>query len=88
MGNRGLLRAVQRIISQVQTITNIVFGQIILAAPDVDIDLFKELAKGYGQLAERTTLYISSKDKALATSGFIYQHDRAGFFPLLLLWKE
>ena len=81
MGNRGLLRAVQRIISQVQTITNIVFGQIILAAPDVDIDLFKELAKGYGQLAERTTLYISSKDKALATSGLIHQHDRAGFFP-------
>ncbi|MDE5108469.1 MAG: alpha/beta hydrolase, partial [Trichodesmium sp. St17_bin3_1_1] len=81
MGNRGLLRAVQRIISQVQTITNIVFGQIILAAPDVDIDLFKELAKGYRQLAERTTLYISSKDKALATSGLIHQHDRAGFFP-------
>ena len=81
MGNRGLLRAVQRIISQVQTITNIAFGQIVLAAPDVDIDLFKELAKGYRQLAERTTLYISSKDKALATSGFIHQHDRAGFFP-------
>ncbi|ABG51317.1 protein of unknown function DUF900, hydrolase-like [Trichodesmium erythraeum IMS101] len=81
MGNRGLLRAVQRIISQVQTITNIAFGQIILAAPDVDIDLFKELAKGYHQLAERTTLYISSKDKALATSALIHQHGRAGFFP-------
>ncbi|MDT9340630.1 alpha/beta hydrolase [Trichodesmium erythraeum 21-75] len=81
MGNRGLLRAVQRIISQVQTITNIAFGQIILAAPDVDIDLFKELAKGYRQLAERTTLYISSKDKALATSALIHQHGRAGFFP-------
>ena len=81
MGNRGLLRAVQRIISQVQAITNIAFGQIFIAAPDVDVDLFKELAGTYRQLAERTTLYISSKDKALATSGLIHQHPRAGFFP-------
>ena len=66
MENRGLLRVVQRIISQVQTITNIAFGQIFLPAPDVDVYLFKELAKGYLQLAERTTLYISSKDKAFA----------------------
>ncbi len=81
MGNRGLLRAMQQILAQVKTATDISFGQIFLAAPDVGVDLFKDLASAYHQLAERTTLYISSKDKALATSALINQHPRAGFFP-------
>jgi esterase/lipase superfamily enzyme len=81
MGNRGLLRAMQRILSQVQSASDISFGQIFLAAPDVDPDLFQDLATAYRELAERTTLYTSSKDKALATSGIIYDHPRVGFFP-------
>jgi esterase/lipase superfamily enzyme len=81
MGNRGLIRAMQRILTQVQADSNIRFGQIFLAAPDVDPDLFQQLAAAYQKLAERTTLYISSKDKALATSGIIHDHPRAGFSP-------
>ncbi|BBD63133.1 protein of unknown function DUF900, hydrolase-like (plasmid) [Nostoc sp. HK-01] len=81
MGNRGLLRAMQRILAQVQGKSEISFGQIFLAAPDVDPDIFEELAQAYQNLAERTTLYISAKDKALATSGIIHDHPRVGFFP-------
>ncbi|GGA25722.1 alpha/beta hydrolase [Okeania sp. KiyG1] len=84
MGNRGLLRAMQRIVAQVQTASSdndIAFGQIFLAAPDVDTDLFKDLASAYHQLAERTTLYVSSKDKALKASAIIHEHTRVGFFP-------
>ncbi|UKO98766.1 alpha/beta hydrolase [Nostoc sp. UHCC 0870] len=81
MGNRGLIRVMQRILTQVQADSNIRFGQIFLAAPDVDPDLFQQLAAAYQKLAERTTLYISSKDKALATSGIIHDHPRAGFSP-------
>ena len=81
MGNRGLLRAMQRILAQVQTASKVSFGQIFLAAPDVDPDLFKDLANAYHTLAQRTTLYVSSKDKALATSGIIHDHPRVGFFP-------
>jgi len=81
MGNRGLLRAMQRILVQVQAASDISFGQIFLAAPDVDPDLFEELAAAYQNLAERTTLYVSAKDKALATSGIIHDHPRIGFFP-------
>ncbi|MEA5582911.1 alpha/beta hydrolase [Nodularia harveyana UHCC-0300] len=81
MGNRGLLRAMQRILAQVQAESKISFGQIFLAAPDVDPDIFEELAQAYQNLAERTTLYISAKDKALATSGIIHDHPRVGFFP-------
>jgi esterase/lipase superfamily enzyme len=81
MGNRGLLRAMQRISANVQTEAGIKFGQIFLAAPDVDPDLFQELAKAYQQLSERTTLYVSAKDKALATSGILHDYPRVGFFP-------
>jgi len=81
MGNRGLLRVMQRISAQVQTEGEVSFGQIFLAAPDVNPELFSDLADAYHQLAERTTLYISSKDKALATSGIIHDTPRLGFFP-------
>jgi esterase/lipase superfamily enzyme len=81
MGNRGLLRAMQRILSQAQATSKVTFGQVFLAAPDVDIDLFRSLANAYHQLAERTTLYISGKDKALASSGIIHNYPRLGFFP-------
>ena len=81
MGNRGLLRAMQRILAQVQAASKVPFGQIVLAAPDVDPDLFRDLAKAYHTLAERTTLYVSSKDKALSLSGIIHDYPRVGFFP-------
>ncbi|MBD1211526.1 MAG: alpha/beta hydrolase [Dolichospermum circinale Clear-D4] len=79
MGNRGLLRVMQRIFDQLQTKSKVSFGQIFLAAPDVDPDLFKDLAEAYRNLAERTTLYVSSKDKALASSGIIHDYPRLGF---------
>ena len=81
MGNRGLLRAMQRIVTQVQATSDVLFGQIFLAAPDVDPDIFQDLAEAYQKLSERTTLYVSAKDKALATSGIIHREPRVGFFP-------
>jgi esterase/lipase superfamily enzyme len=81
MGNRGLLRSIQRIAQQVQSQSNIHFGQIFLAAPDEDPDVFQDLAVEYQKVATRTTLYISSKDKALASSGLIHNEPRAGFSP-------
>ncbi|OKH52823.1 hypothetical protein NIES2101_13255 [Calothrix sp. HK-06] len=81
MGNRGLLGAMQRILTTVQAESQVLFGQIFLAAPDVDPDIFQELAAAYQKLAERTTLYVSRKDKALLASGIIHSHPRVGFFP-------
>jgi esterase/lipase superfamily enzyme len=81
MGNRGLLRSMQRILTQVQSTSEVPFGQIFLAAPDVDPDIFQDLANAYSRLAERTTLYVSGKDKALATSGIIFDNPRVGFSP-------
>jgi esterase/lipase superfamily enzyme len=81
MGNRGLLRAIHRILGQAQQASNVQFGQIVLAAPDVDTDLFLKLADGYPKISERTTLYICDKDKALMGSGILHDFPRAGFTP-------
>jgi esterase/lipase superfamily enzyme len=81
MGNRGLMRSMQRVLAQVREESGIPFGQIFLAAPDVEPDLFRELALAYKKLAHRITLYVSSKDKALATSGIIHDYPRVGFSP-------
>jgi esterase/lipase superfamily enzyme len=81
MGNRGLLRAMERIVGMSESREKVKFGQIFLAAPDVDAQVFRTLARAYAQLSERTTLYASEKDKALAMSEFLHDYDRAGFIP-------
>lgn len=81
MGNRGLLRALQRIAADAQLKTGVKFGQIFLAAPDVDRSLFLNLASLYPQFSERTTLYASHSDEALAASSWLHDYSRAGYLP-------
>lgn len=80
MGNRGLLRALQRIAANAETSGKVKFGQIFLAAPDVDRDLFLDLASLYPQHSERTTLYASHRDLPVLVSSKWHQADRAGYF--------
>ena len=80
MGNRGLLRALQRIAANAELRGKVKFGQIFLAAPDVDQDLFLDLARHYGQFAERTTLYASSGDWPVWLSDKYHAAPRAGYF--------
>lgn len=81
MGNRGLLRAVNRIASNVVEQTGKPFGQIILAAPDVDRRTFQDLCPAYPLVSDRTTLYISDKDLAVRTSRFLHSAERVGLAP-------
>ncbi|HXT21942.1 MAG TPA: alpha/beta hydrolase, partial [Thermoanaerobaculia bacterium] len=81
MGNRGLLRAMQRIVTEVGDATKVPFGQIILAAPDEDQDVFAELSAAYRRLARRTTLYVSARDRAVAGSSLLHDAPRVGFTP-------
>ena len=81
MGNRGFARAVARITSQAAAGSGVRFGQIILAAPDLDVDLFRQLAAAYPKISERTTMYVSARDKALGMSSFLQDSIRAGFTP-------
>ncbi|OGW65754.1 MAG: hypothetical protein A3H49_02345 [Nitrospirae bacterium RIFCSPLOWO2_02_FULL_62_14] len=81
MGNRALLRAMNDLFTRVAKQNRVRFGQIFLAAADVDTEVFRKLAHVYKTLAKRTTLYVSSKDKALASSGIFHDYPRAGFTP-------
>lgn len=81
MGNRGLHRALQRLTTEAELAAGVKFGQIFLAAPDVDRDLFLSLAHLYPRFSERTTLYASDGDKPVATSAWLHQSPRAGYFP-------
>lgn len=80
MGNRGLLRALQRIAAHAETRGKVKFGQIFLAAPDVDRDLFLDLARLYPEHGERTTLYASDGDLPVHLSAKLHAAPRAGYF--------
>ena len=56
------------------------FGQVILAAPDVDADVFaNDIVPMIRKVAAGVTLYASSGDKALMASDGVHGYPRAGF---------
>lgn len=76
MGNRGVTKALGRMASSEHAGK---IKEVILAAPDIDADIFEReispaLISGY----PRTTLYASSKDKALWASEALSEVYRAG----------
>jgi esterase/lipase superfamily enzyme len=85
MGNRGVLRAVNRIAAKAQRRTGKPFGQIILAAADVDADVFRQLCAAYANVANRTTLYVSKRDRAVEASRWLHHFARAGLMPPTLV---
>jgi esterase/lipase superfamily enzyme len=67
MGNQLLSKALATFepVSKAECAT---LRQVILAAPDLDIDEFKMLAKKFASQSERCTLYTSEHDAALKNS--------------------
>jgi esterase/lipase superfamily enzyme len=88
MGNRGVLRAVNRIAAAAHERSGIRFGQFILAAADVDADTFRSLSAAYTRLARRTTLYVSERDRAVEASRWLHHFPRAGLIPPVLILPE
>lgn len=81
MGNRGLLRAMDAIANAAASAAPVRFGQLFLAAPDVDAQLFRHLAKAYGRLATRATLYVTNNDKVIGLSRRLHRFARVGLAP-------
>ncbi len=81
MGNRVLLRALQRIVCRAERYAGVRFGKIILAAPDISVDLFRALSPAFARISDRTTLYSSPADLALTASEWLQDTDRAGHSP-------
>jgi esterase/lipase superfamily enzyme len=85
MGNRALLRAVRQIADEAQLRGRVRFGQVVLAAPDVDARLFRQLGDAYPRVSQRTTHYVSPRDRAVGLSRWLHGADRAGFTPPISL---
>ena len=77
MGNRALTQALVNLAQEDPG--HRLFGQVILAAPDVDAKAFvQDIAPLIYQTAQNVTLYASAKDKALLLSKNINSGPRAG----------
>ena len=85
MGNRGVLRAVDRIAASASKRSGTPFDQIVLAAADVDQDTFRRLSMAYHAVARRTTMYVCGKDRAVEASKWLHGYPRAGLIPPLLV---
>ncbi|WER48610.1 alpha/beta fold hydrolase [Cupriavidus sp. WKF15] len=78
MGNRALTRTLVSLAAKDPTIVRRI-KEVILAAPDIDADVFVEqIAPGLAQLGAPVTLYASSNDRALMASKQVHGGARAG----------
>jgi esterase/lipase superfamily enzyme len=77
MGNRALLQALK--LASTRGTQQRKFKQIVLTAPDVPRVEVESLLDAAEALADRVTLYASSKDKALLGSKWIHTNPRLGF---------
>jgi esterase/lipase superfamily enzyme len=77
MGNRALTRALYAIAEKHAGVPPM-FQHVFLAAPDIDVGVFRQLAATFPVAANDVTLYASSRDEAIVASEKIHQFDRVG----------
>jgi esterase/lipase superfamily enzyme len=77
MGNRALTRALAAIADR-HAAALPMFKHVFLAAPDVDVGVFKQLAAAFPSTATHVTLYASANDKAIALSERFHEFWRVG----------
>ena len=78
MGNQPLVHALREIAITPRPDARPRFNQVVLTAPDIDVDTFRQLASALKGSAERITLYASSNDVALKLSKRYQGYQRAG----------
>lgn len=78
MGNRALVKSLAEILQTTPNARNVI-KEIILAAPDIDADVFRQqIAPVIQNVGQPITLYASSKDLALVASQKFHRYPRAG----------
>ncbi len=78
MGSRALTRAVTELLTDMPFLRKRL-KEVILAAPDIDADVFmRDIAPALASAGRPITLYASSKDKALIASKGLHGYPRAG----------
>ncbi|MBS7540748.1 alpha/beta hydrolase [Ancylobacter lacus] len=71
MGNWVTVEALRQIRISGELIPTQKLGNVILAAPDIDVDVFKTQLKRFGKLPKPFIVIVSGDDKALSFSQFI-----------------
>ena len=79
MGNRGLTKALIELMNENPELKDKI-TEIILAAPDIDADVFKRdiAPKMVNKIGKPITLYVSADDLALIASRKVHGNKRAG----------
>ena len=78
MGNRVMTAALERVIRKTAALGTTI-RHIILAAPDIDASYFKTtIAPNLMELGLKMTMYVSSRDRALAASRWFHGWPRVG----------
>jgi esterase/lipase superfamily enzyme len=79
MGNRAAVAAIRELEVNAMPPGAARLSQFVLAAPDIDADTFRQLAKDFAAKPQRCTLYANSQDRALSASDWIHGgYPRAG----------
>lgn len=77
MGTRALTAALRELELELGANAQL-FSKVVLAAPDVDAEVFRQLAPSIARTAQHVTLYASSNDNALIASKKVHGYPRAG----------
>jgi esterase/lipase superfamily enzyme len=78
MGNRALVTVLNQMALESPPAAPPKFNQVVLAAPDIDAGVFKQLAATFIPVADHVTIYVSSKDRALIASRKFHTYPRVG----------
>jgi len=75
LGARGVVRALQLI---ARSSENKQINELVLIAPDVDADVFRQAFPDIKKITERISLYASENDQPLRLSGEVHGYPRLG----------
>ena len=77
MGGRVTSQAVARL-AELESARLPLFHQVVLAAPDIDLEAFRQLSAAMTKASGRLTVYASANDVALSFSEMLHSDRRAG----------
>lgn len=76
LGARGIIQALVRLSYRASEKT--LLNELVLIAPDIDIDIFRQELPQLKKLVRRVTVYVSENDKALKFSQEVHGYPRLG----------
>ena len=79
MGNVALVEAMQAM--DPDELAKLNLGELVLASPDVDADLFQRTYKRLQRRGATSTVYAASSDRALGLSSWLRDRPQLGYIP-------